>query len=359
MNSLKSSPPRLAAASAAQSSPLAGAVGSPEGTPSAIPEITSHSQAVTPSKLPLKVFEDPFTEEEAAAPKPSFTGPVLEDKPINEDAAVLQRSNGYAGAEPEVVAAVPESPEKARQNSRLLDSGITKIKAKTLEVHGFRKLQSLIRDSKTLFTDEKFEALLLGLFQYLEDPLESLAPNKAQDVKAQILATVKLLLKKERDNFQPYVSKGLECLLQTRSAYDSRAHIVSALELLADDLVTLGDGSEMVVVLTRRLGTCSDTTTDGCRMLSMGLHVLKEMLDKRTELNPTEGELAQLATLSGRCLDSADSGVRMDAVQLCVALHSRVPETVFWDALQGVKDDPKSLITYYIVKKQREQSVGK
>ena len=313
-----------------------------------VPEITLETQPETLSE-PLKVFED-ASSQESSTRRPTFTGPVLEDRPVNEDAASLQRSNGQ-DIEPEG----PESPEKARQNARLLDSGIAKIKAKSLEVHGFRKLQSLLRDSKTVFTDEKFEALLMGLFQFLEDPLEGLGPSKSQDVKAQILATIKLLLKKDRDNFQPYISKGLESLLQTRSTYDSRAHIVSALELLADELATIGDGAEMVVVLARRLQGCPDTAAEGCRMLSMGLHVLKEMLDKRPEMRPAGGELAQLAALAGRCLDSADSGVRMDAVQLCVALHARVPEQTFWDAIKGVKDDPKSLITYYIVKRQRDQ----
>lgn len=323
----------------------------PIASPVQVEDITIGAQSEIPS-APLKVFEDPFTDDQAT-PKPTITVPVLEDKPVNRDAANLSKPNGQL-TEPEV----PDSPEKTRQNSRLLDSGIAKIKTKSLEVHGFRKLQSLLRDSRTVFTDEKFEALLIGLFQFLEDPLTGTAPDKALDVKAQILATIKLLLKKERDNFQPHVSKGLESLLQTRSAYDARAHIVSGLELLADELVTIGDGSEIVVVLARRLQGCADTTTEGCRSLSMGLHVLKEMLDRQADLTPTDGELAQLAGLAGRCIDSTDSGVRMDAVQLCVALHARVGEQIFWDTLKGVKDDPKSLITYYIVKRQREQGLA-
>lgn len=283
-------------------------------------------------------------------PKPEVSAPVLEDKPVNEDAAKLQKAAELASTPME-----PESPEKMRQNSRLLDSGIAKIKSMSLEVHGFRKLQSLIRDSRTMFTDDKFEALLLGLFKYLENPLTSLPSDKGQDIKAQILATIKLLLKKERENFQPHVSQGLEALLQTRSAYDSRAHVVSGLELLADELVGIGDGSEIVVVLTRQLHDTTDATTEGCRSLSMGLHVLKEMLDKRAEFQPTSSELEQLTGLASHCLESADSGVRMDAVKFCVALHARVGETKFWDALSGIQDDPKSLITYYIVKRQREQ----
>ncbi|OAQ99792.1 hypothetical protein LLEC1_07217 [Akanthomyces lecanii] len=259
----------------------------------------------------LKVYEDPDAELQST-PKPEVSVPVLEDKPVNEDAAKLQKAAELTSTPME-----SESPEKMRQNSRLLDSGIAKIKAMSLEVHGFRKLQSLIRDSRTMFTDDKFEALLLGLFKYLENPLTNLPSDKGQDIKAQILATVKLLLKKERENFQPHVSKGLEALLQTRSAYDSRAHVVSGLELLADELVGIGDGSEIVVVLTRQLQDITDATTEGCRSLSMG--------------------------------------VRMDAVKFCVALHARVGEAKFWDALSGIQDDPKSLITYYIVKRQREQ----
>ncbi|OAA47555.1 HEAT repeat containing protein [Metarhizium rileyi] len=322
-------------------------------TPSHVAEMPKDSdlgsQDHTPSRT-LKVYEDPFTDSAPSATKPSFSVPVLEDKPVNEDAGSLPKPNGQSPM-PDIL----DSPEKTRRNSRLLDSGITKIKNKNLEVHGFRKLQSLIRDSKTVFTDEKFEALLLGLFQYLEDPLPVLHTEKAQDVKAQILSTIKLLLKKERDNFQPHVSKGLESLLETRGAYDTRAHVVSGLELLADELVTIGDGSEIVVVLSKRLQTCTDATTEGCRTLSMGLHVLKEMLDKRTEFVPTQSELVQLTGLSLRCLESADSGVRMDAVKFCVSLHDRVGEDGFWDAFQDIKEDPKSLITYYIVKKQREQ----
>lgn len=316
-----------------------------------VPAINLDSQPQTPSQEPLKVYEDPFVEE-PAGPVSTFTGSVLEDKHVNEDAANLQQStNGLTPTEP-----VSESPEKARQNSRLLESGITKVKAKSLEVHGFRKFQSLLRDNKTTIADDKFETLLLGLFQYLEDPLPGTPTDKAQDIKAQILTTIKLLLKRERENFRPHVSKCLESLLRTRSAYDNRAHIVSGLELLSDELVSLGDATEVIVVLSRRMQESSDTSTEGCRALSMGLHVLKALLDKRgDELALADGELSQLAALAGRCLESADSGVRMDAVQLCVALHSKIGEQRFWESLKGVKDDPKSLITYYIVKKQREQ----
>ncbi|KAK1969450.1 ARM repeat-containing protein [Colletotrichum sublineola] len=296
----------------------------------------------------LKVFEDPFVDDKTTA-NSGITIPVLEDKPVNEVSAPAITGHFELNG-------TPETPEKATQTSKLLDSGVTRVKAKSLDVHGFRKLQTIIKDNKAVFTDEKFEALLRGLFEYLEAPLENLAPERVQDVKAQILATIKLLLKRERDNFQPHVSRGLESLVTTRSAYDSRTRIVSGLELLAEELVALGDPHEIIVVTVKLLQSKQDSSIEGSRCLATGLHVLKELLDKRTGFTLSENELAQLGGLAGRCIESTDSGVRMGAVQLCVALHSRIGDGPFWELIKGAKDDPKNLITYYIAKKQKESS---
>lgn len=308
----------------------------------------SDERLTTPGRG-LKVYEDPFSSaDDNTTPRPIFTAPVLEEVPINEDASNLARSEGVGSAE--------DSPEKSKQNSRLLDSGITRVKAKSLDVHGFRKLQGLIRENKASWTEQKFSALLLGLFEFLEAPLSSLPPEKVQDVKAQILATIKLMLKKDREAFEPHVARGLQSLLATRSCYDSRAHIVSGLELLAEELVTLADPEETTDTITKLL-QAEEMSQEGCRTLSMGLHVLKELLDATTSFIPSSEETDNMSKLAVRCLDSSESGVRMDAVQLCVALHARIGEKKFWAVMNGVKDDPKSLITYYIVKRQREVSV--
>ncbi|PKS08785.1 hypothetical protein jhhlp_003394 [Lomentospora prolificans] len=343
IGTLQSTPPRVAPPmpSPIPETPIMAAS---ESTPTTTPKDLSPSKA-------LQVYEDPFVDDQSTPKLAAFTGPVLEDRPINENTvpAPLVSADAQAPDEP------PSSPEKSRQNSRLLESGITRVKAKSLDVHGFRKFQSLIRDNKAVFSGDKFETLLLGLFDFLQDPLENTPPEKVPDIKAQVLATIKLLLKKDRFNFQPHVSTGLESLLRARSAYEARTYIVSGLELLADELVTLGDASELVMTLTAQLDKSNDTTPEGCRCLGMGMHALRQLLEKRTSYVPSQTELQRLAGLESRCLDSADSGVRMDAVQLCVAMHTRIGEAAFWEALKDIKDDPKNLITYYIVKKQREQ----
>ncbi|KAI1300039.1 clasp N terminal-domain-containing protein [Xylaria venustula] len=328
----------------------------PEAEPASLPEpqedentLLPSTPKVSPSK-PVQVYEDPFVDQPTPQPQStqSTERPALEDIPVNEDVAKLS----HIPAEINEIAP-PCSPDKTRQNSRLLESAITRVKGQTLDVHGFRKLQSLIRENKLPFGDDKFTALLIGLFDYLESPLDGLATQKVQDIKAQALATIKLLLKMHSDNFQPHISRGLEALLRTRSSYDARTHIVAGLELLADELVHIGDAAEITVTMTRSLGQM-DLDTSGYRGLSMGLHVLKELIDSRPSFIPTEREVAGLTSLATRCLDCKESGVRMDAVQLCVALHARLGDAKFWDYMKTVRDDPKSLITYYVVKRQRE-----
>jgi len=371
---------------------------SPAGTPSRLPKLSPSVLASPPRIVPsireagvpraaevvvpvpantsrsLEVYEDPFTGEKQASPAPIFTGPVLEDRSVNEDAAILQQaSQAQQAGEPNGAVL---SAEKAKQNLRLLDSAISKIQQKSLDVHGFRKLQGIIRDSDPksaaaaaatasvaapppVITDEKFDALLAGLFDFLESPLAHLPADKAQDVKAQVLATIKLLLRRMRESFQPHVSRGLESLLRARTVYEGRTHIVSGLEMLAAELAELGDASEIAVVLSRMLGGMDVDAPGTGRSLSMGLHVLKEMMDARgAGFSPSDAELDALAGLAGRCLESLESAVRMDAVLLCVALHARVGDARFWEAVKSVKEDPKSLITYYIVKRQREMGAA-
>jgi len=237
----------------------------------------------------------------------------------------------------------------------LLDSGISRIQSKSLDVHLFRKLQALLRDKQSFLDKARFEALLQGLFDYLEAPLTNLSPEKVQDIKAQILVTINLMLKKDREAFRPYVPRALQSLLVTRSCYDARAHIVNGLLVLSEELVALSNAEQTTDYLINVLQK-EEMTPEGCRTLSMGLHVLKALLTAIVDFSPSDTEIDSMAKLTMRCLDSTESGVRQDAVQLCVALHSRIGDQKFWESMGGVKAGPKSLITYYIVKKERESA---
>ncbi|CAD6447071.1 3170b344-e5c7-4413-aaa2-2160c3b4befc [Sclerotinia trifoliorum] len=311
-----------------------------------------------PVNQPMKVYEDPFSStDDTTTPRPTVTASVLEEVPVNEDAMNLSR-NSIGELDGEGIKNPPMSPDKLKQTTKLLDSGIAKIKGKTLDAHGFRKLQTMIRDNKAVWGDGRFPALVMGLFEYLEEPLTNLSPAKVQDVKAQILATIKVLYKNYREYFQPYTAKGFHSILVTRSCYDARTHIVSGLELLADELVTLANPKDTISTILNSLSD-EEMTLEGCRKLSMGLHILKQTLDVKSEVELDDAEIDSILALAAKCLESKESGVRLDAVVLCVSTHARIGEARFWSGIGGrVSGDPKSLITYYIVKRQRELEMG-
>ncbi|KAG9247777.1 hypothetical protein BJ878DRAFT_414213 [Calycina marina] len=310
---------------------------------------SSDDETHTPAK-PMKIYEDPFSSSgDQTTPRPTFSGPVLEEVAINEDAAKL-RQNGITL---ESNTAPDMTPEQYKQSSRLLDSGISKIKAKSLDVHGFRKLQGMIRDNKAGWNNEKFDMLLMGLFAYLEAPLPLFTQDKAKDVKSQVLGTINMMYKKDRDAFHGYAPTGLSSIIAARSFFDSRDHIVSAMEKLADILVTLADPKETSNNIVKSLHSTT-STVEGCRTLSMGLYVLKQLIEAKSKYIPSDGEASGIGKLAAKCLDSSDSGVRMDAVQLCVSLDARIGEASFWGALEGLKDTSRNLITYYIAKHQNE-----
>ncbi|PHH77301.1 hypothetical protein CDD80_751 [Ophiocordyceps camponoti-rufipedis] len=168
-----------------------------------------------------------------------------------------------------------------------------------------------------------------------------------------MVATVKLLLNRDREAFKPFVGRGVEALLIARSGYDVKAHVVGGIELLASDLVSLADPLSLTTSLTTKLQSCPDeATTSTSRTLSMGLTLLRTLITTTTS-TPTP-DLSPTITLARRCLSSRDSGVRMEAVKLCVGLHVQLGEAAFWSSLGGVSDEVKSLITYYVVKRERE-----
>ncbi|RKF57525.1 Protein stu-1 [Golovinomyces cichoracearum] len=247
----------------------------------------------------------------------------------------------------------PDQDRPSEQDPPLLDSGIKKVISQSLDVHGFRKLQGIIRESRLEWTGNKAGILISGLFDYLEAPLISLPIEKKQDVKVQALATVRLMFQKDPDAFRPYIARGIESLLTARSAYDSRAHIVSGLEILSSDLIRICEPLSTISSILRQLQT-QEESQEGYRSVSMGLHILKELLNLKTKFLPSEAQLNDLSELTIKCLSNSDSGVRMDAVHLCVAIHSKVGGENFWKVLEGMSNDPKSLITYYIVKQQKE-----
>ena len=139
------------------------------------------------------------------------------------------------------LASTSENSENPALARKILNSGIDRVRARTLDVHGFRKLQTLIRSSGDSIWEGgyKFDELLLPLLDYLESPNDEPTPRsaKAQDLKTQVLVTVRSLLQHQPDNFSGYYPRAISAVLATRKQYTSTSHIVCGLEDTAEGII--------------------------------------------------------------------------------------------------------------------------
>ncbi|PNS16864.1 Protein stu-1 [Sphaceloma murrayae] len=92
-----------------------------------------------PESPEVKIYEDPFSSQPSAPSLPSELAPqVLTELPVNE-------TSPPAPADQLSPPASPQSKSERLRNRKLLQSGVARIKARTLDTHGFRKVAELTR----------------------------------------------------------------------------------------------------------------------------------------------------------------------------------------------------------------------
>ena len=245
----------------------------------------------------VQVFEDePNYKSRTAATKSDQSSPEktpLEELPINDQGYGRSPTpeNASKASSPHTLDrngngfAVQTSQDRAEtlRARRLLMSGIERIKAHTLDAHGFRKLQELVkspnadiwipfttpaeRESHTPTGDvdtssparsstNKLADLLFALTSYVEAPLSSVSthPAKATNLKSQALAmTTSLLVQPHasypasgyaqvspsRKSSQAMCPRALCALLHARQQCDDVSHLAAELERSATELVTV------------------------------------------------------------------------------------------------------------------------
>ncbi|KAJ9666820.1 hypothetical protein H2201_002954 [Coniosporium apollinis] len=402
------------------------------------PLLRSVDSAVALDNDEVQVYEDPFTADEPETPAPE-TEPgksVLEELPLNERNVERRQSSGSADtaatlsttSEP---ARSPRKPASANgevthdraevlRARRLLTSGIERIKSRSLDAHGFRRLQDLIRNNGDIWGDgsQKFGELLLALLEYLETPTANTGikpsgtTSKAQNLKAQVLATVRAMLTLHPKESTPYHPRALCAVIAAKGSCDSTSHMAAELEKTADEIIRHGRAAECMDAVLELLDSFPSTSSSGrpssssSSLASLGsvadnaaltagsttapaaLGALSALLQRsRTAssasvsvLPPTR--LTRLARTAARFLGDVAPDVRRAALELCVELHDccRVNQKnsgdsnsngeevgkEFWRALGvggeeagegGVGQGRLNLIAYYLARRGREAVV--
>jgi CLIP-associating protein 1/2 len=243
----------------------------------------------------------------------------------------------------------------------MIERGLAKIRSRAIDVHGYRKLQSLIRYHESLFNDEdKYNQMLIALLEAIEAPaVEMRSPlGRSADLKTQVLVTIRLMLTLNRHYFSTYYARAMTAILTASKQYEATSHIISGLEETAEDIVAACDPPDVIEAVLDLLET-QEKSPEGYQAVTMGICVLTGLLrrlnDKGTLL--TQPELERLGRFGGQSLRDPQPDIRRAVIEFCLELHEMVkPEDVFWRMINSPVEDFRPLLTYYIVRKPSRTS---
>ncbi|KAI6866091.1 hypothetical protein KC338_g4861 [Hortaea werneckii] len=180
-------------------------------------------KATTPQpQEEIQIYEDdPFTAEVEANGEAGTEGrKVLGELQVNENVRAQSPTQSHgssqspAGSPRQANGAAPSrSPQPMQdraevlRNRRLLSSGIERIRTKTLDAHGFRRVQDLARSDDDIWEEggKKFDDLMAVLLEYLStfdsDPKTANQPaHKTSGLRIQALGLLRTLLSPAGNN---------------------------------------------------------------------------------------------------------------------------------------------------------------
>ncbi|KAF2225051.1 clasp N terminal-domain-containing protein, partial [Elsinoe ampelina] len=215
-------------------------------------------QASAPEEPPVKIWEDPFTSTVSSS-QPEPDPQILTELAVNETSPPTTADPSLAAAIPEPPISPPQSPQSKSERLRsrkLLQSGISRIRARTLDTHGFRKVLELTRsnDAHDLFghadTDDGvprlYTDLLLALCDFISaapgsTPALDLRPGRmTSEIKRQAFTVLRGLLKAETfsswNTAGDFYSRSLASTLRGRKWIEPHSMVVKDIEALCADV---------------------------------------------------------------------------------------------------------------------------
>ncbi|KAI4216122.1 MAG: hypothetical protein LQ351_001622 [Letrouitia transgressa] len=253
--------------------------------------------------------------------------------------------------------------DDAGRASQLLASAIRKIGNGTLDVHGFRRLQGVLKGAITLLqNDVVFQDLLFPLLDQFEKPSESddikrcCESCKSHDVKTQILCTLRLMLELEPDCFKAYFPRTLCALINARMNHRFTSHMVMGIEETTNDIIKLCSPGELEDSIDAILDLVESDLSSGSEPAYTSLYSLTGLLHHSAPdraCRPFEQE-ERLGKLAAKYLQSEDGDVRRAVTEYTLAYHDFLDNPPrFWDLVAPRDQDHVALITYYLARREQ------
>ena len=346
---------------------------SPEvGERTVTPRSGSPSKAVQAEDV--QIYEDPFVADSADA-QVGGDRKVLGELPVNENVRMQSptQSNGSSASPtgsprqisgPQVpVATSPQDRAEVQRNRRLLGSGIDRIRSKTLDAHGFRRLQDIAKSNLDIWDGgKKYDELMAVLLEYLqtfdqEPKLKDQPAHKAAGLKAQALGLVRALLYLHKKSASAWHAKTLVTVLITRKGVDASSHLLADMEKAADDILTQAAPNPCIDAILDYLPTNTPSTSDtrSASSTTMALTLLRQLLDaaKQRSIDIGAERKTRIVQTSAKYLDDADAEVRKADVELASEMFELFgsSKAEFWAEFQGTDEGRLGLLTYYIARR--------
>lgn len=399
-------------------SPKAAKLASPRGltpdrrdTPQPEPPVNPRSRQGSPLKTfsapaeqeeEVRIYEDPFTASISEAPAEVGAPSVLTELPVNNQSpptgADEMPTNGVLPTHNEDPLSPPLSPQSKAEKMRsrkLLQSGIQRIRARTLDTHGYRKVLELTRtvDPTDLFGNSEdsqpprlYTDLFLSLCEFLSTtpgatpiiPDRPLRP--AAEVKRQAFALLRGLLRSASPLLQSWTSSSSSALVvrALSAALESRRFIsdpglpAKDAEQVAGDCIALAPArssrAAIASFIEARVNAAPDAAFSfpepvgpadadpSAKATALALRALRDVLRL-----PTSDDM-EVPAVMAKVLRAVDAETRKAAVEVAVELYrswDQGDKDGFWKVLDKQGELPegmKNLVVYFVAR--REGSVG-
>jgi len=411
-----------------------------EPSPEVQPQVNGMQRAGSPLKMStmaqpqqeeVQIYEDPFVAEsrqqEAEAAEVRKSPNVLAELPINDNQRPASPPPATEGAAVSPIGQLdgetttdstersPQTNAEIMRSRKLLQSGIERIKARTLDTHGFRKVYELTRQNSPadLFGSEasskRFDELVSALCEFITLPSDMVVsvsstkqaqPAQAHELKRQALILLKSMLTSQEQLYKKmmasssWASKILSSALSARKGIEGLGMVVKDIETVCSECLRLSSRETSIDTITRFLGQTQQSSTapaqtngdavpekspaerSTAHALSLGLKLLTRTISSKTEETEEAGSLsseqgAQLASTASTFLKSKDAEVRKGAVELTTTLYSVWPTSKqtndqeeqnveqkkrsFWSAMEQnttLNQGTRDLLLYFIARRE-------
>ena len=246
------------------------------------------------------------------------------------------------------VMSLPDSdsrrPSFASSEQKLIDSGIVRIRARTLDAHGYRKLQPLITTRPDLWHDFRYSELFEALLGNIDTP-------KEDNTRGHVLKTLRLIVSSHPEQAKPFLPSALRMLLAVRSSYRSHTHLAAELEDIARDMAYLLEDTVPFMISIMMMLENHESSLPPT--VAMGLETLADLMHRATLGQPNttldDDEQSRLGGALLGLMNNANVAVRKGAMECLLELYDMAgtPEK-FWGYMGKANPDDRNLLTYFL-----------